>query len=126
MGLLDGRRGRTLKDTVRQCRTCPWRVDCDPGADIPNGYSRDLHAALSGTIAKEGEVRLDEIRAMACHYSEPGREFYCAGWLHNQLGVGNNIGLRIQQIRDRVPVPIVEGAQHERFEDTLPPADAGR
>ena len=27
---------------VRQCRSCPWRVDCVPDRDIPNGYYRWL------------------------------------------------------------------------------------
>lgn len=59
---------------------------------------------------------------MACHYSKPGEETFCAGWLHNQLGVGNNIGLRLQAIGGHVPVPVVDGVQHQRFEDTLPAA----
>lgn len=43
------------------------------------------------------------------------------GGLINQLGPGNNIGLRIRMIscdnRDRIKVV---GDQHKRFEDTLP------
>lgn len=105
---------------IHQCKTCPWRVDCDPTTDIPNGYSVELHEALEGTIAKPGEINLDTIRAMACHYSPVGEESYCAGWLYNQLGAGNNIGLRIAAARGRVPLPVVEGEQHRRFEDTLP------
>lgn len=105
---------------IHQCRTCPWRKDCDPTKDIPNGYSVVLHEALEATIAREGEINLDAVRAMACHYSPVGGERFCAGWLHNQLGEGNNIGLRLRAMRGAVPVPIVEGPQHRRFEDTLP------
>ncbi len=57
---------------------------------------------------------------MACHYSKPGEEFACAGWLHNQLGVGNNLGVRMSVMSGRMPMPEVDGEQHERFEDTLP------
>lgn len=108
--------------TVTQCRSCPWRVDCDPATDIPNGYSVDLHEDLAGTIAKPGSLcsLSGPQRVMACHYSKPGEEFPCAGWLHHQLGVGNNIGLRLQVIHGTMPVPEVEGDQHQTFEDTLP------
>jgi hypothetical protein len=46
---------------------------------------------------------------------------YCVGWLHNQLGVGNNIGLRIKMMKcDNIAEMKVYGEQHRRFEDTLP------
>lgn len=105
---------------VTQCATCPWRVDCDPLRDIPNGYSVELHEALSGTIATPGALDFGPIRAMACHYSPIGEERACAGWLANQLGEGNNIPLRIAAMRGHLPMPITEGRQHQRFEDTLP------
>jgi hypothetical protein len=57
---------------------------------------------------------------MACHYSKLGEEIPCAGWLHHQLGVGNNIRLRMQAIRGEMPLPVVEGEQHRTFDDTLP------
>jgi hypothetical protein len=56
---------------------------------------------------------------MACHYSKPGEEFACAGWLANQLGSGNNIGVRLAVAQGHLPVPEIDGEQHERFEDTL-------
>lgn len=34
-------------------------------------------------------------KIMACHESNPGREYACVGWLQNQLGAGNNIGIRL-------------------------------
>lgn len=108
---------------VKQCPTCPWRVDCDPERDIPNGYSVELHEHLRCTI-NEGLAAFNPsggtMRIMACHYSKCGEEFACAGWLHNQIGVGNNIGVRIAVSRGRLPVPEIDGEQHERFEDTLP------
>lgn len=108
-------------EALHQCPTCPWRVDCDPMQDIPNGYSVELHAALQKTIARPGEVNIGEpLQIMACHYSKPGEEYPCAGWMANQLGDGNNIALRIAVIRGRLPMPEVESPQHERFEETLP------
>ncbi len=46
---------------------------------------------------------------------------YCIGWLNQQLGIGNNIGLRIQMLScENVNEIKVYGKQHQRFEDTLP------
>jgi hypothetical protein len=110
-------------ETVKQCKSCPWRVDCVPEKDIPNGYCANMHAELHGTI-KSGLESLPRpggvIRAMACHYSKPGEEFVCAGWLENQLGPGNNIAARLKVMTGAWPVPEIDGEQHERFEDTLP------
>jgi hypothetical protein len=106
--------------TVKQCKTCPWRVDCDPLTDIPNGYSVKLHEKLRNTIAS-GMCSINNPHTMACHYSKgPGEEFPCAGWIHNQLGVGNNIGVRLRVIGGHLLVPEIDGEQHEHFDDTLP------
>jgi hypothetical protein len=60
-----------------------------------------------------------DMHAMACHYSEPGKEIHCAGWLSNQLGVGNNIGVRLKVMSGAMPVPEVDGPQHMTFQATL-------
>lgn len=105
--------------TVHQCKSCPWRVDCDPEHDIPNGYSTDRHCQLRNTIAQD--LRISRIlNIMACHYAPVGEEFPCAGWLYNQLGVGNNITVRLAIGRGQLPIPEVDGEQHETFDDTLP------
>jgi hypothetical protein len=92
--------------------------------DIPNGYSVELHEDLRGTIAEPGACSLFQStqRIMACHYSKVGEEFPCAGWLHHQIGAGNNVWLRIEVMRGRMPVPEVLGEQHQSFDDTLPRA----
>lgn len=108
---------------IVQCKSCPWRTDCVPDKDIPNGYSVALHKNLAKTI-QSGLGSLfgggDARHVMACHYSKPGEEFYCAGWLHNQIGPGNNLGVRLAVMTGQMPMPEVNGPQHERFEDTLP------
>lgn len=107
--------------SVTQCKSCPWKQDCVPDKDIPNGYSVTLHKNLANTIQSGlGSLFTDQRRVMACHYSKIGEEFPCAGWLHNQLGVGNNIGVRLAVMQGVLPVPEIAGPQHERFEDTLP------
>lgn len=111
---------------IHQCKTCPWKVTTDPTAEIPN-YVPELARALTCTIAKSPMESLFPVigaggpmRMMACHYSRPGEEFPCAGWLEHQLGVGNNIAVRLLVVQGRLPVPVTEGEQHERYEDTLP------
>ncbi len=110
----------TAKETLRQCATCPWKVSTVPDRDIPN-YSVDLHKGLDRTIQSGLDSLFRSCKtAMACHYAKPGAEFVCAGWLHNQLGVGNNIAVRLAVVTGQLPVPKVDGDQHDRFEDTLP------
>ena len=107
------------KGTAKQCRSCPWRVDCVPERDIPR-YDRELHKSLRGLIVSElASLRPGRMRVMACHYSEPGEEFACAGWLHYSIGPGNNIGVRLSVMRGAMPMPEVDGPQHETFEETL-------
>lgn len=105
---------------TKQCAKCPWKVSTNPH-DIPDGYCPTKHKALEKTIAKEGDLNFGTMNVMACHHSTGNDQMYCVGWLNQQLGVGNNIGLRLRMrncgnIRDLK----VYGDQHERFEDTLP------
>lgn len=111
-----------LKRT-RQCAKCPWKTSVDP-YDIPN-YSRDQHLDLDGTITDPDDPVSSylgpERRAMSCHEHESAEGVHCIGWLVNQLGSGNNIGLRLAMMNcenaDRIRL---DGEQHERFEDTIP------
>jgi hypothetical protein len=106
---------------TKQCPKCPFKVSVNP-FDIPDGYCEIKHAKLKETIAKEGEFNLGrEIKAMACHHSDGSDKMYCVGWLNHQLGVGNNIGLRIKMMNcENIGKIKVYGKQHEKFEDTLP------
>jgi hypothetical protein len=105
---------------TQQCAKCPWKKGANPH-EIPNGYCPIKHAKLKGTIAEEGDLSFlssGTIRIMACH--EDGTN-HCVGWLHNQLGEGNNIALRLSMLNCENAGEIKTfGEQHERFEDTLP------
>jgi hypothetical protein len=106
---------------MKQCKACPWRKDVTPEKDIPGGYCPVKHKSLKSTIAEPGSMRGGDIRAMACHETPVGAERVCVGWAHQQLGVGNSIGLRMQARTDvRLQNLEVVGEQHQRFEDTLP------
>ena len=103
--------------TAKQCTTCPWKVGADV-ALIPN-YRPEMHAKLTCTIADGPVIPVGPLRSMACHYSTARKTKPCVGWLHNQLGVGNNIGVRLVVMSGRMPVPEVDGEQYETFEETL-------
>lgn len=108
-----------LKRT-KQCNKCPWRTDVDPH-DIPNGYCETKHRNLKSTIAREGDLSglaSGAVQAMACHETD---DAHCIGWLMNQLGPGNNIGMRMRMMscENSSHLKLV-GEQHDHFEDTLP------
>ena len=106
----------------RQCAHCPWKKTTDPHT-IPHGYSVEKHKALKNTIARPGDLStiVGGLRTMACHESPVGSEKPCVGWLLNQLGPGNNIGLRLAVHYGRVDANVeTVGEQHDRLEDTLP------
>lgn len=109
-----------LKRTV-QCDKCPWKKGVNPH-DIPDGYSVEAHKALAVTIAKDGDSPFrNAVASMACHETNPSEETYCVGWLQNQLGVGNNIPLRIKMTRcSNIHKLKTIGEQHACFNDTLP------
>ena len=109
-----------LKRTT-QCAKCPWKVGVDPH-EIPDGYCETKHKDLETTIAKGYDLDMSKpLVIMACHHSDPTNMQHCVGWLHNQLGEGNNIKLRMSMSSyinaDKIKVI---GKQHQRFEDTLP------
>ncbi len=114
------RKSRTcINQRRKQCAKCPWRVDVDPN-DIPNGYSKKKHEGLISTIATPGVIT-SQLQIMACHESPLGHEQPCVGWLANQLGPGNNLGLRFAVLQGWISANIeLIGEQHERLEDTFP------
>jgi hypothetical protein len=105
---------------TKQCSKCPWKVSTNPH-DIPDGYCEVKHQNLKDTIAEPGSLNLGGVmKVMACHHSTGKDEMYCVGWLYNQLGVGNNIGLRIRMMKcENLRDLKVYGAQHETFEETI-------
>lgn len=109
-----------MKPPRKQCTKCPWRTDVDPH-DIPDGYCETKHRNLEGTVKSGLASMRGPLHLMACHETPTGAELPCVGWLVNQLGPGNNIALRIAVMARRVDGNVeTVGAQHERFEDTLP------
>jgi hypothetical protein len=105
---------------INQCAKCPWRKSTNP-LEIPGGYNETKHASLVKTIANAGAYQ-PERAWMACHESGVANPYLCAGWLHNQLGDGNNIALRIAAVNGKIPRFSVDGEQHSCLRDTLPTA----
>lgn len=111
-----------MSERRRQCAKCPWKTTTDP-REIPGGYSPDAHASLVDTIAQPASLRgaLGPLRIMACHETPVGEELACVGWLANQLGRGNNIGLRLAAMSGAIDTNVeTVGPQHEHFVATLP------
>ena len=111
-----------LKRT-KQCEKCPWRKDVDP-LDIPGGYTVEKHHKLASIITAPGDmgtIFAPTMQVMACHETTGGDEAHCLGWLMQQLGPGNNLGLRMS-MRNCENIGDVElvGDQHETLEDTFP------
>lgn len=103
----------------KQCRACPWRVDVKPSRDVPK-YGEGIYDRMRSTLRSGLETLNGKpYIAMACHNQKDGAQLPCAGWLHNQLGVGNNIGVRLRVMAGTLPAPVVFGAQHE----TVPASD---
>lgn len=106
---------------TKQCAKCPWKVSTNP-YEIPDGYCEVKHSKLDVTINSGIEtIYSDVLHAMACHHSTGDDKMYCVGWVHNQMGVGNNILLRLKMMNCENAKDIkVFGEQHKNFEDTLP------
>jgi hypothetical protein len=105
---------------TKQCKKCPWKVSTNPH-DIPDGYCEIKHKNLKATIANPDEINLGTMNVMACHHSSEDDGMFCIGWLNHQLGIGNNIGLRIRMLKcENLSELKVYGKQHLKFEDTLP------
>jgi len=104
----------------RQCEKCPWKVFTD-SRRIPNGYSEEKHRALKSTIAKPASVEdlfASDLHIMACHETHDAP---CVGWLHHQLGRGNNLALRMRVYSGHIDADVqVVGEQHKCLEDTFP------
>ena len=109
-----------MTDPRRQCAKCPWKTSTDPH-DIPRGYCETKHANLKVTIAGPepmDSIRSRDLRIMACHETH---ETPCVGWLENQLGPGNNLGLRLAVMQGSVDGNFeTVGDQHPTFLNTLP------
>jgi len=95
-----------------QCKKCPWRVSTKPN-EIPNGYSLEAHKKLKSTITTG--LDLSNRHVMSCHEENKS---YCIGWFHNQMGIGNNIRLRLKMINYDLSRVKVFGKQHDVFEET--------
>ena len=104
---------------MKQCKACPWKKGTVAARDVPGGYCVDKHRALKGTISDGGVPTSGPLRMMACHESSVGADLPCVGWVVHQLGIGNNIALRLHALGGRFRDFRTVGPQHETFEATL-------
>ena len=105
---------------TKQCKGCPWKKSIDINT-IPNGLDKDmLFKMIEGAKNSENSL-VPSLRIMSCHHSNDKDNMICIGWLHNQLGPGNNWMLRLK-MRDCENISEIKvyGKQHEKFEDLIP------
>ena len=109
----------SLKRT-KQCAKCPFKVTTNPSVDIPN-YNKNKHCNLENTISKDTyNLEGGSFASMACHESTEKEPYHCIGWLHHQLGAGNNVRLRFRMFFCENAKDIrVFGKQHISFNDTI-------
>lgn len=101
---------------VKQCESCPWRVDVKPSRDVPN-FGPGIYDRMQASLRTGLESMAEKTRlVMECHNGKRGANRPCAGWLHHQIGVGNNLGVRLAVMTGRSPVPKIDGEQHENLE----------
>jgi len=106
------------KSPRRQCANCPWKKGANPRAI--HGYDAAKHRRLASTIAEPERIDAP-FKRMTCHESMGGPPIDCAGWIANQLGPGNNLGLRFAVMTGTIDGNVrAVGPQHERLEDTFP------
>lgn len=93
---------------------------------MPSKLNRDIflknyehELTKKDTIANPDNYDLTgELKIMACQDSPLGDEQPFVGWLHNQLGVGNNIKLRMWMRNcNNADCITVECEQHSTFEE---------
>jgi hypothetical protein len=101
-------------ERTKQCENCPWKKSTDIST-IPN-YNKEMHKNLSNTIAIDLSIK-NNVRVMSCHKHEAA---HCIGWLVNQIGAGNNIGMRLQLMKCKNAKDIeVYGEQYQTFRETI-------
>ena len=102
---------------VKQCKTCPWRVDVKPARDVPS-FDPGIYDRMKASLRSGVESMAEKTRiVMECHSGKRGSKIPCAGWLHHQLGVGNNFAVRLSVISGRLPAPKIAGEQHIDLDD---------
>lgn len=79
----------------KQCASCPWKTSIDPDA-LPGKYGHVRRDAVARASASGTRSLRTDTPGMGCHVKRPGPVLPCVGWLVQQLGPGNNIGLRMQ------------------------------
>lgn len=87
-----------------------------PSRDVPD-YDPGIYDRMRASLRTGIEtVTAATHLIMECHNGKRGANRPCAGWLHHQIGIGNNLGMRLKVMTGRLPVPKISGDQHEDLE----------
>jgi len=92
------------RNRTTPCVTCPWRKSSTVGgADIP-GFDIRLMRRLSNTVGDGDAFR----PIFACHYSAPGEEGPCIGYV--AVEGWSNLSIRVMSMQGRIDIRGVDEA----------------
>ena len=101
-----------------QCKLCPWKVSTR--GRIPNGFAFEGEDLEDLFIADPGSYTGTDMKQQ-CHETTDDAPLPCVGWLNHQLGIGNNLRLRMEVLCGSIDANVeTVGRQHTRISDTLP------
>jgi hypothetical protein len=84
----------------KPCPTCPWRKESKAGGGDIRGFSIQQMRDLSSTVPDRESDSDGFFSIMACHHSEEGEEYACAGYIAVQ-GL-ENINVRLLAAQGRI------------------------
>jgi hypothetical protein len=110
-----------MKTAGKPCASCPWRREASADG-IPN-FNMALAEKLAGTCPDHQGMGPDVGASMfACHQSNQGEEFACAGWLA-QVGERHPM-VRLAVLSGRLDPKALEPGKewpelHENYQEVL-------
>lgn len=108
----------------KPCPTCPWRKSSAVGGGDIQGFEIEKMRNLTNTVPPKGSNQDGFYTVMACHHSEPGKEYACAGYLarHGEQNIEvrllNAMGeINLQKVMDNCEGIELYDTFHEMLED---------
>lgn len=86
------------------CPSCPWRKSAPAGGSAIPNFNLDLMRGLSNTVGPDDAFR----PVIACHYSEPGEEFSCVGYV--AVEGWSNLNVRLMMMRKTIDMNAISEA----------------
>lgn len=101
----------------KPCKNCPWKRSSKAGGgNIPH-FDIEMMRNLANTAPERGSQDGGLRQLFACHESEEGKPYVCAGYVARD-GI-HNVNLKLMAMRHEIPLqPIIDNAEkHELFDN---------